>query len=337
MRPERGQLPAALRVGRVECVIRVTIEVEGMQQPLLAPGDIVDVVAPGFRCGTEQLERGIAFLERQGLVPRVPPDLFGADLLCANTDAHRFAQLRKALYARDSRAVWCVRGGYGALRIIQRLQALKPPSRPKLLIGYSDATTLHQLLNLFWGWPSLHGPLLDRLGGAEVPEAERAELAAVLFGGAPQTTFADLQPLNAAARRRHRIISRLTGGNLTVLQSTLGTALQRRPTGMLFLEDIGERGYRIDRMLEQLRQAGVLRNLKAIVLGSFLGGAEADGSNLGHAVLERFAQTLAIPVLSGIQAGHGAYQRPVFLHTRAELRCGPEAQLLVHTPAFAHR
>jgi muramoyltetrapeptide carboxypeptidase len=153
----------------------------------------------------------------------------------------------------------------------------------------------------------------------------------------PQTVFAELAPLNAAARRRQRIVSRLTGGNLTVLQSTLGTALQRRPSGILFLEDIGERGYRIDRMLEQLRQAGVLRHLKAIVLGTFLGGAESDGGNLGPAVLERFAQELSIPVLSGIQAGHGTCQRPVFLHTPAELRCGPDAQLTVRTPTFARR
>jgi muramoyltetrapeptide carboxypeptidase len=305
--------------------------------PLLVPGDIIDVVAPGFRCTPEQLANGIAFLKRAGLVPRVPADLFGEDLLCANTDAHRFAQLRKALFARDSRAVWCVRGGYGAIRIIQRLQALKPPRSPKLLIGYSDATTLHQLLNLDWNWPSLHGPLLDRLGSAEIRDDERAELDAVLFGAAPQVVFTDLTPLNAAARRRQRIDSRLTGGNLTVLQSTLGTSLQRRPSAILFLEDIGERGYRIDRMLEQLRQAGVLRNLKGIVLGTFLGGAEADGSNLGPAVLERFAQTLPIPVLSGIHAGHGPYQRPVFLHTRAELRCGPEPQLTVRTPSFAPR
>lgn len=305
-----------------------------MQQPLLVPGDVVDVVAPGFRCTQAQLEGGIEFLKRQGLVPRVPPDLFGEDVLCANTDAHRFAQLRKALYARDSRAIWCVRGGYGAIRFIERLQALKPPRKPKLLIGYSDATTLHQLLNLFWGWPSLHGPLLDRLGGTDIREDERQELAAVLFAGQPQTTFANLVPLNAAARRRQRIVSRLTGGNLTVLQSTLGTALQRRPAAILFLEDIGERGYRIDRIVEQLCQAGVLRNLKAIVLGTFLGGAESDGRNLGPAVLERFAQSLPIPVLSGIDAGHGPYQRPLFLRTRAELQCGPDSQLIVHTPTF---
>jgi muramoyltetrapeptide carboxypeptidase len=306
-----------------------------MQQPLLAPGDVVDVIAPGFRCTAEQLANGIAFLTRAGLVPRVPPDLFGDDLLCANSDAIRFRQLRAALFARDSRAVWCVRGGYGAIRIIQRLQALKAPRQSKLLIGYSDATTLHQLLNLFWGWPTLHGPLLDRLGGTDIREDERAELHAVLFDGAPQTLFANLVPLNAAARRRQVVTGRLTGGNLTVLQSTLGTSLQRRPTGMLFLEDIGERGYRIDRILEQLRQAGVLRNLKAIVLGTFLGGAETDRRNLGPAVLERFAQTLTIPVLAGIDAGHGPYQRPVFLHTRAQLRCGPDAQLAVHTPTFA--
>lgn len=308
-----------------------------MQQPLLAPGDVVDVVAPGFRCTPEQLAGGVAFLKRRGLVPRVSAELFGADLLCANSDAQRFAQLRKALFARDSRAIWCVRGGYGAIRIIERLQALKAPRRSKLLIGYSDATTLHQLLNLFWGWPSLHGPLLDRLGGAEVRDEERLELDAVLFGGAPLTTFANLVPLNAAARRRQRIVSRLTGGNLTVLQSTLGTALQRRPAAILVLEDIGERGYRIDRILEQMRQAGVLRNLKAVILGTLLGGAEVDGSNLGAAVLERFAGTVTIPVLAGMDTGHGPCQRPVFFHTRAELQCGPDARLSVQTPSFARR
>jgi muramoyltetrapeptide carboxypeptidase len=307
------------------------------QVPLLAPGDVVDVVAPGFRCTTEQLENGIAFLTRSGLVPRVPADLFGPDLLCANADAQRFAQLRKALFARDSRAVWCVRGGYGAIRIVQRLQALKPPRTPKLLIGYSDVTTLHQLLNLQWGWPSLHGPFLDRLGGHNVREEDRAELDAVLFGRARETKFSELVPLNAAARRRQRIEGRLTGGNLTVLQSTLGTTLQRRPSGLLFLEDVGERGYRIDRILEQLRQAGVLRNLKAILLGTFLGGAESDGSNAGPAVLERFAQTLSIPVLAGIEAGHGPANRPVFFHAPAQLRCGPEARLTVQTPSFAPR
>src|SRR6201999_2596399 len=97
----------------------------------------------------------------------------------------RFRQLRKALFARDSRAVWCVRGGYGAIRISQRLQALKAPRQPKLLIGYSDATTLHQLLNLFWGWPTLHGPLLDRLPRGAGRGGGRAALGGAPFCGPP--------------------------------------------------------------------------------------------------------------------------------------------------------
>jgi len=301
----------------------------------LAPGDIVDVVAPGFRCPPENLAAGVEFLRRQGLVPRVPPDLFGDDLLCSNSDAKRFAQLRRALTARDSRAVWCVRGGYGAIRIIERLRALTPPRQPKLFIGYSDATTVHWLLNQHWKWPSLHGPLLDRLGTTTVPEAEREELYGVLFGNLTEVTFHDLEPLNAAARRRRVIEGPVCGGNLTVLQSLLGTPLQRRPRGLLFLEDVGERGYRIDRMLEQLLQAGVLRNLSALVLGAFTGGREADGGNLGPQTLERFAHGQSIPVLRGMQAGHGEYQRPVFLHTPARLTCGPSASLSISTPRFA--
>ncbi len=303
-------------------------------QPPLAPGDIVDVVAPGFRCPPENLAGGIEFLRRIGLKPRVPPDLFGDDLLCANSDAKRFAQLKRALAARDSRAVWCVRGGYGAIRIIERLQALASPRQPKLFIGYSDATTVHWLLNQHWKWPSLHGPLLDRLGAAAVPEAEYKELQEVLFGGRA-VTFPDLQPLNAAARRRSMVRGHVCGGNLTVLQSLLGTPLQRRPRGLLLLEDVGERGYRIDRMLEHLSQAGLLRNLDAIVFGSFTGGRETDGTNLGPQVLERFAQEQKIPVLSGVQAGHGAYQRPVFLRSPAHLTCGPRPSLVISTPAFA--
>lgn len=305
--------------------------------PLLVPGDIVDVVAPGFRCPPENLERGLEFLRQCALKPRVPADLFGEDLLCANSDAKRLTQLRRALAARDSKAIWCVRGGYGAIRIIEPLLKLTPPRHPKLFIGYSDATTVHWLLNHHWKWPSLHGPLLDRLGSDTVPEPEREELKQVLFGGQPEVSFAELEPLNAAARRRGVIQGRVSGGNLTVLQSMLGTALQRRPRGLLFLEDVGERGYRIDRILEHLLQAGVLRNFQAIVFGTFIGGRELDGSNLGPQVLERFAHGQKIPVLRGIAAGHGEHQRPVFFNSPARLECGPSPSLTISTPDFAPR
>ena len=304
---------------------------------LLRPGDTVDVVAPGFRCSDEALQGGVEFLRRLGLEPRVPPELFGPDLLCANADAQRLAQLRAALWAPDSRAVWCVRGGYGAIRIIEPLAKRTPPARRKLFIGYSDATTLHYLLNQHWRWPSLHGPLLDRLGMGTVPGEDLAELEGALLGTLPRIRFTALQPLNRAARARTLVRSSLFGGNLTVLQTVLGTALQRPHRRILFLEDIGERGYRLDRALQHLAQAGGLAGLKALVFGAFVGGADPDGENRVAAVLERFAQQQHFPVFAGLPAGHGEHQRCVFFNAKAELRGGEAAQLTIETPVLSRR
>jgi len=296
---------------------------------LLAPGAIVDVVAPGSRCADAALERGLAWLRGIGLTPRVPVGLFGADLLSANSDEARFEHLRRAFAARDARAIWCVRGGYGANRLLARFARLASPKVKKLFIGYSDATTLHFLINHRWNWPSLHGPLIDRLGSEDVSLEESAELTAVLTGTQTSIEYEGLIALNAAARRRQVLVSRMFGGNLTMMQTLLGTPWMQRPRQILFLEEIGERGYRIDRTLQHLGSAGALAGVRAIVFGTFTGGNEPDGSNLAVPVLERFAQSLRIPVLRGLAVGHGSHQRPLFFNTRAELTCGPGARLNV--------
>jgi muramoyltetrapeptide carboxypeptidase len=289
-------------------------------KPLVA-GDIVDVVAPGFRCSDENLAKGVEFVRTLGLVPRVPSDLFGEDLLCSNSDAVRFEQLKRALFAKDSRAVWCVRAGYGAIRFIERFRKLKAPRQQKVFIGYSDATTINHFLNHWWKWPAVHGPLLDRLGNASVRPEEIEELRAVLFNAGHRTTFRNLTPLNVAAGKKRTIKGRVFGGNLTVLQTTLGTRWQKNLKEILFLEDIGERGYRVDRMLQHFVQAGAFDNLKAIVLGSFTGGHELDGRCTTPEVWKRFAEEhRKLPVFAGMEAGHGEYQRAVCLNTPAVLK-----------------
>jgi muramoyltetrapeptide carboxypeptidase len=306
----------------------------GAPLALLQPGDIVEVVAPGSRCSAESLAGGVRFLRRLGLRPRLPRSLFGPDLLCASSDRLRFEHLKRALYAPDSRCLWCVRGGYGAIRLVERLLELAPPPRRKLFVGYSDATTLHFFFNHHWKWPSLHGPLLDRLGSGTVAADDLEELRAVLFGAQRDVEFSDLTPLNAAARARRTVHSKVFGGNLTVLQTTLGTPLQRRPRQILFLEDVGERGYRVDRMLQHLAQAGALRNLKAVVFGAFVGGQEPDGRILVPQVLHRFAREQPFPVLMGMDVGHVERQRPLFFNTPAELSCGGAPRLRVATPSM---
>lgn len=287
----------------------------------LKKGDIVDVVAPASSTKGDGLQEGLKFLESWGLVPRMPANIFGADVICANTDEERLAQLKHALTSEDSRAIWCVRGGYGANRLIPSLAKIrKPKGPPKLFMGFSDITTLHLFLNSKWGWPTVHGPMVDRIGRGLILKPELQELHDIYFGHEKQVQFKGLIPMNEAARKAGTIRGVVTGGNLMTLQSTIGTQAPWKSAGkIVFLEEIDERGYRVDRLLEHLRQTGHFDKARAIVLGEFLGGDEADGSNRVWPVIERFATQMKIPVLKGVQAGHGDMQRPVPFETNAEL------------------
>jgi muramoyltetrapeptide carboxypeptidase len=297
----------------------------------LKPGDIVDLVAPGFACTEEQLRGAVNFLLGWGLKPRVPDRIFARDVIASNTDDARMAQLKSALRARDSRAVWCVRGGYGSIRLVPELARVKRPAGPpKLFIGLSDITTLHVFLNQQWNWPTVHGPLLDRLGaGRAQPKYER-EMKRFIFGEMSDITFDKLKPLNERAAGRGRVRGPVSGGNLITLQSSLGTLAPWSTKGrILFFEDIGERGYRVDRVLDQFRQIGYFTKAKAVIFGQFIGGNEADGTTRLPAVLKRFAEGLKIPVFSGLASGHDKIQRPLPFETDAVLELGDRGTLTV--------
>ncbi len=298
----------------------------------LKPGDIVDLVAPGFAISNEDLQGAMQFVRSWGLEPRLPKKIFANDVLCSNTDQVRWSYLKKALTADDSCVIWCLRGGYGSIRLLPDLAKLKRPKHTKLVIGISDVTSLSVFLKQNWGWPVLHGPLLDRLGkGAATPE-HLQELKKILFGEVSEISFENLTPLNGAARRRGKLEAMVTGGNLITLQSTLALPWQwQTKEQILFFEDIGERGYRIDRVLTHFAQIGLFKNCKAIVFGDFTGGNEPKGHNLVWQVVERFASEMKVPVLKGIESGHDVVQRPLPLGCPAVLQCGPKPKLICHT------
>lgn len=301
-------------------------------RPLQA-GDVVDVVAPGYPTSREAIEGARRFLIRWGLIPRIPPDLMAPHFLHSNEDPQRFLHLKKALLAQDSKAVWCLRGGYGSNRLLPLLAKLKAPAEAKLFIGISDITSLHVFLNQEWGWPTLHGPLMDRVGAGKLSPRHERELKRLLFGDDSKITFDQLKPLNEAARKRRRLTGAIVGGNLTVLQSQIGTPYEFSAKGkFLFIEDIGERGYRIDRMLEQIRQAGLFKSCRGLLIGDFIGGEEPmSQKNLTSLVFQRWAKDLDIPVFSGVEAGHAAIQRPLPFGTKAILSAGPKASLVVES------
>ncbi|MBX3021293.1 MAG: LD-carboxypeptidase [Bdellovibrionales bacterium] len=301
-------------------------------QPL-QEGDIVDIVAPASRCSNLELRNGLKALRALGLVPRVPKNLFAPSLLFANSDAVRLRQLQAALKAPDSKMIWCVRGGYGSLRLLPALHKMSRPKHAKIVLGYSDITTLHSFLNQEWKWPTLHGPLLDRLGRGAMSAGERRELLSLLFGRNTHTQFKNLKALNRAAHVERTIRGRILGGNMAVLQSSLGTPSQLKSKGhILFFEDTGERPHRVDRMLTQFEQAGWFKNARAVVFGHFLLSDPKDRRQLWSDVIPRFAEAQRLPVLAGLKVGHNSKQQfPLPFYTPSVLRMGRKPELVVES------
>lgn len=301
--------------------------------PVLQKGDVVDVIAPGFGVTAETVLAARDFLSSWQLQPRIPKDLIQKHFLHANSDEKRFDFLEKALHAKDSKVIWCLRGGYGSNRLIPRLEKMKKPARKKLLVGISDITSLHVYFEEKWGWSGLHAPLLDRLGQNKVPVKIEKELKALLFGRKSEVEFSKLKAMNAAARKLKSLRAPVVGGNLVVLQSTLGTSYQLDLRDkILFIEDLGERGYRVDRILEHFDQVGLFKKCKALIIGEFLGGEEPSTQKpLWPQVFKDWSERLAIPVFKGLEAGHGVVQRPVPLLTQAELFGGAQGRLRIST------
>lgn len=294
-------------------------------------GAIVDIVAPASACAVSELKNAVRLLKEMGLTPRVPKNLFAKSLLFSNADEVRLKHLKQAVYAPDSGFIWCVRGGYGALRLMPSIVRWPKPKRAKIFLGYSDITTLHAFFNQRWDWSTLHGPLLDRFGREAMSAMEHRQLFSMLFGQSLEAEFKNLEPMNKAARQTKSIRAPVVGGNLTVLQSGLGTVGGLRGgKHILFLEDTGERPHRVDRMLTQLEQAGALKEVRAIVFGYFQLANAKDRRDLWSDVMARFAAQSRLPVLKGLKVGHDPdVQFTLPLGTPALLKLGRTPTLIV--------
>lgn len=297
-------------------------------------GDVVDLISPGYPSPMEEVLAGCDFLREWGLEPRLPKGLFKPHFLHSNEDDARFEFLKRAIEAKDSNVIWSLRGGYGSNRLVPMLAKMKKPKAAKLVVGFSDVCSLHTFFTQEWGWKVLHGPVLDRLGRRDLPAKNVKELKDIVFGKQTDIEFKNLKAVNAAAKSLKSVKSKMVGGNLMVLQSTLGTPWQLdTKNSLLFVEDWGERGYRIDRIFEQFRQAGLFKKCHGIVLGDFLGGKEpSTGKDNFNLVWKRWGDDLDIPLFKGMAAGHGDSQRVVPMNTPCELRqAGGKGSLIIST------
>lgn len=268
--------------------------------PALKPGATLAVIAPAGPPKPGQLELVPALLQAHGFSAKVFPGCAGPAHLgyLAATDDERLADLHSAFADPEVDAILCLRGGYGCARLLDRIDTDLIRANPKLLIGYSDITSLHGLLDTL-GLPALHAPMptSDLLHPEAGPDAQA--LFSLLQRGVQSGDV--IAPVMAGHPLSQGVSAegRLVGGNLAVFTALLGTRWMPDTRGaILFIEDIGEEPYRVDRMLAQLRHAGVLDAAAGFLVGSFSDAESPD------AQLADYLSGLGNPVLAGWPSGH---------------------------------
>lgn len=287
---------------------------------VLRRGDRVGVVAPGFAVRPESLESGLAALRRLGYVPVVGDHVRAVDGYFAGSDADRASDLNRILRDPGISAIWFARGGYGSARLLRSIDWRAARSRPRLLIGYSDHTALF-LAGRARGmpWRCLHGPVVTELGNRDA--WHRPSLRAALAGRPVALRFRSRQVLAPG-----RASGPLVGGNLTLLVHTLGTRdFPSLDGAVLFLEEVGEETYRVDRMLDHLRRSARLRRVAAVVFGAIDAPPPRRGfppDRRLETVLAEAVAPLGVPAVFGLPAGHGRGKRTLPLGERAVLDTG---------------
>lgn len=281
----------------------------GSKPSPLAPSDKVSIVAPAGPFDREGFDVGLGVL-RSRYQPSFNEDIFSQALYLAGDDQRRLSELVSACADPNTRAVFCARGGYGAMRLLSRLDPSTFPLKP--LVGFSDITALHCAWQTL-GRVSIHGPVLTQLGRSPPQVVERLwEVLESRSAVSPLTGTETYVP--------GHVEGRLLGGNLSVFSRLIGTPYLPDLRGaVLLLEDVGERPYRLDRMWTHLKLAGVFKDLAGIVLGEFTGCDEPNGSHTSAQVLVELARAEGLPCAAGFSIGHGTINLAVPLGVQVRL------------------
>lgn len=280
------------------------------------------VVAPSSGLKEESLKKAREIAEYLHI--RFPEDAVrqAAVPYTANNDDTRLELLQQALNDPDVEVLWALRGGYGSGRLLPSLAQMTPPKTRKIVVGYSDVTFLH-LLFQSWGWQTIHGAMFWELyyAGNSKNVENLNRLTALLAGDVKELRYTGLKPLNQHAKNSTSpIMGILCGGNLTCLAAAAGTPWALKGEGkIVLLEDVDEAGYKVDRLLTQMRDSGALDGVAAILLGEFTGGDEAL-----ELALKRFAEDFSAPVFQSPLFGHGKDNFPLLFNAQANVTADRE-------------
>jgi muramoyltetrapeptide carboxypeptidase len=285
----------------------------------LKKGDTIIILAPAGKVKDRSaVDPGIELANHWGLVVFFGNHLLSEDNTFAGTDEQRLEDLQKALDDPSIKAIWAARGGYGTIRIIDQLDFSKFMEKPKWVIGFSDVTVLHNKINEL-GYQSVHGqmPLTLNLKDPVQKEAIQS-LHQTLFGKKLQYKIE-----SSAFNRQGESTGQLVGGNLSIVYSMLGSDTNLNMNGkILFIEDVGEALYHVDRMMISLKRAGFFKNCNGVIVGDFK-LKENEGNSFGKTLEEIVLEAVDgndFPVVFNFPAGHLDDNRSLLLGSYVDLK-----------------
>lgn len=292
--------------------------------PILQKGDTIAILATARKNLDDNLKPAIDLLHSWGLEVVIGNTIGLDENQLAGTDEQRAADFQQQLDNPNIKGIWCVKGGYGTVRMVDLLNFTKFKQNPKWIIGFSDVTVLHNHLNTM-GFKSIHGIMPVTTARASKKAVESLKIA--LFGNQLSYQVAP-DPMN----RIGTATGELVGGNLSILYSLLGSQSAIDCTDkILFIEDLDEYLYHVDRMMINLKRNGCLESIKGIIVGSMSDMKDNDipwGKNAVQ-IIEDVTKTYNIPVLYSFPAGHIRDNRALILGSKVSLKVGENSSSVV--------
>jgi len=299
----------------------------------LRKGDLLGIICPASPVAdASRIERGVRYLESLGYRVRVGPNAAKSDGYLAGTDEERAADIHAMFADRTVKGIFCARGGYGTGRLLPLLDFRLIARHPKIFVGYSDITALQLALWKKCRLVTYHGPMSAVEMAGEIDPFTEESLWRTLTSAAGGLSLAEGAAVPGAPQARGRLL----GGNLSLIASIMGTPYQPDFRGtILFIEEIGEDPYRVDRMLVQLALAGAARRAAGTVFGQFTACVPRDAAAptrpLGSSLAD-FAAKARGPVVGGFPVGHERRMATVPVGVRALLDAGNGRLTLEEAP-----
>lgn len=283
----------------------------------LSKGSTIGIVSPAGKIDSETIHFAEKFLHSMGYNVAVGPNAGNSYHQYAGNDEHRTSDLQLMLNRTDVDAIFCARGGYGTMRIIHKIDFTHFLDNPKWIVGYSDITALHACLQNQLKVASIHGPMPKNFADKSKDDEDMLHLFKILHGELPIYIYKP-HLLN----RNGEAEGVLIGGNLSLIQALRSTPYDAEPHGkILFIEDVSEYYYSLDRMMQNLKLSGFLKQLSGLIVGQFTEMKDNDVKfgQTAYEIIKESVEDYDYPVIFGFPAGHGNINMPLVFGKRISI------------------